>query len=124
MSSQLCSINVVSLLEKAFQAAYAAFEKEYNERRLTPVQAEDRQAAFEKQRQSLQEFAQQAEKNVASKREELFKPILDKVNQAIKNVSKANGFVMVFDSSMGTMLFADDAIDIMPLVKTALGLRN
>ena len=77
----------------------------------------------EKEIQSLQqrigEFQQNAQQLIANKRNELFKPILEKVDKAIKEVAKENKFTYVFD--IATLLyFSEESIDITAMVKTKL----
>ena len=55
---------------------------------------------------------------VAKKRENLLKPILDKVDAAVKSVGKENGYAMIFDTSLfNFVLSVDDTQDVMPLIK-------
>jgi outer membrane protein len=58
------------------------------------------------------------------KSEELLKPIQDRVNKAIKDVATENGFLYIFDSGMGVVLYADPAADATKLVKTKLGITQ
>ncbi len=109
-------------MTKAFQEAYAQLEKEYNAGQLTPVQAQQRQAELQKQQEDIQKFEQEAQQSVAAKREELLKPILTKVEDAVKAVAKENGYLMIFDTSSGAMLFANETDDVVALVKKKLGL--
>ncbi|MBK8193079.1 MAG: OmpH family outer membrane protein [Lewinellaceae bacterium] len=109
-------------LTKAFQGAYAQLEKEYNAGQLTPVQAQQRQAELQKQQEEIQKFEQDAQQAVAAKREELLKPILTKVEDAVKVVAKENGYLMIFDTSSGAMLFANETDDVVALVKKQLGM--
>ena len=110
-------------LTKNFQAAYQKLEQEYNAGQLTPVQAQTRQAELQKQQEVIQAFEQDAQKQVASRREELLKPILTKLDDAIKSVAKENGYAMIFDTSSGVMLFAADSDDVTALVKKKLGIQ-
>ena len=48
--------------------------------------------------------------------------MIEKANQAINNVAKENGFTYVFDTASGSLLVFPDGDDILPLVKTKLGL--
>ena len=109
-------------LTKAFQTAYAALEKEYNSGGLPPVQAKMRQEELQKQQESIQKFEQDAQQMVAAKREELLKPILTKITDAVKAVAKETGYAMIFDTSSGVMLFAAETEDVTALVKKKLGL--
>ncbi len=109
-------------LTKAFQAQYAAFEKAYNERTMTPIQQEAGQTALQKMQEEIQKFEQDAQQAIAAKREELLKPILGKVDEAVKAVAKENGYAMIFDTSSGAMLFAAETDDVVALVKKKMGL--
>ena len=59
---------------------------------------------------------------MAKKREELYKPILERVNAAMQAVAKENGYLLVFDTSTNVLLYADEALDVTNLVKAKLGL--
>ncbi len=109
-------------LTKAFQTQYTNFEVEYNKGTLTPVQSQAGQAGLQKMQEDIQKFEQEAQQTVATKREELLKPILTKVNEAVKVVAKENGYAMIFDTSSGSMLFAAEADDVVALVKKKMGL--
>jgi outer membrane protein len=109
-------------LTKAFQAAYSKLETEYNSGVLTPVQSQTRQAELQKQQEAIQKFEQDAQQLVAAHREELLKPILAKIDTTIKAVATENGYLMIFDTSSGVMLFANEADDVTAIVKKKLGL--
>jgi Skp family chaperone for outer membrane proteins len=61
---------------------------------------------------------------LAQKREQLFSPILDRVNQAMSDVAKENQFMFVFDSSSQVLLYSDETLDVTKLVKAKLGIAN
>ena len=57
-------------------------------------------------------------------REELLVPIITDAEKAIADVAKANGYSMVFDTSMfNAVLFAAESVDIMNQVKERLGIE-
>jgi outer membrane protein len=60
---------------------------------------------------------------VQTKRKELLQPILDKAEKAIKDVAKEKGYDYVFDTSTGAVLVTKDADNLLPLVKTKLGIK-
>lgn len=70
----------------------------------------------------IQEFQQTAQESIQKKKEELYTPILKKAEDAINEVAKENGYNYILDSSLGVVLFKQDANDIAPLVKKRLGL--
>ncbi len=112
-----------SLLTSAFQAAYLQLKKEYDEGMLTPVQVQQRQAELEKQRDQIQDFEEQAQRLLETKRAELLEPIVKRVNDAIQAVAKREGYAMIFDIGSGALLFAIETIDVTPLVRKELGLQ-
>jgi len=108
----------------ALQADIAAFSQEYNAGNLTPVASQTQQEALQKRRDEILAYEDVIRAAVAKKREELLGPILEKVQTAINEVGKENGYTMIFDTSVfNTILFARDADDIGLLVKTKLGLQ-
>lgn len=71
----------------------------------------------------FQGLEQSANEKVAKKKEELYKPILDKADKAIKAVAAEKGYDYVFDASGGMLLYAKDSDNILPMVKTKLGIK-
>jgi outer membrane protein len=74
----------------------------------------------------IQEFQNNAQQQLQQKQSELFQPIMGKVDKAIKEVGKENGFVYIFSVGQGSsLLFFDEAksTNIMPLAKAKLGLK-
>ena len=68
-------------------------------------------------------YEQEVMQKVAKKREDLLRPILDKVDAAVKAVGKENGYGMIFDTSLfNFILSADESEDVMPMVKKKLGI--
>lgn len=110
-------------LGQALQKGAEALQKEYDAGNLTPLQAQQRQAELQKQQEDLQKFEQEAQQKVSAKREELLNPIIAKVDEAVKAVAKENGYAMIFDTSSGAMLFANDTDDVTDLVKKKLGIN-
>ncbi|MDR2887762.1 MAG: OmpH family outer membrane protein [Bacteroidales bacterium] len=74
----------------------------------------------------IQEFQQTAQVQLTDKQSELFQPIVAKVDQAVKDVGKENGFIYIFMLGEGsTVQYFDEtkSIDVMPLTKTKLGVK-
>ena len=74
----------------------------------------------------IQEFQNNAQQQLQEKQTELFQPIMAKVDKAIKEVGKENGFLYIFSVGQGSsLLFFDEAksTNIMPLAKAKLGLK-
>ncbi|MDF1550555.1 MAG: OmpH family outer membrane protein [Bacteroidales bacterium] len=82
----------------------------------------DKEKELNSLQQRIQEFQQNAQNQLNAKREELFKPILEKVDKAIKEVAKENKFTYVFDVST-FLYYSEESIDITAMVKTKLALK-
>ena len=54
----------------------------------------------------------------------LYSPIVQKAQEAIKSVAKTNGYTYIFDSGVGSILYAEESDDILPLVKAYLKLPD
>ncbi|MBS1615377.1 MAG: OmpH family outer membrane protein [Bacteroidetes bacterium] len=71
----------------------------------------------------IRDYQQSAQDKIAKKKEELYKPILDKADKAIREVAKEKGYSYIFDASSGMLLFANDGDNVLPLVKAKLGIK-
>ena len=61
---------------------------------------------------------------MSAKEGELLQPIIEKAKKAIDDVAAENGFLYVFDMSMGAILYnSDQSVDLMPLVLKKLGVK-
>lgn len=101
---------------KDFQAKAQAGE-------LTGLQVKQAEEKLGKEQKAIAAMEQDVIDQVTKKRDEILKPILDKVDAAVKAVGKENGYSMIFDSSLyNFILSAEDSDDVTPLVKKKLGL--
>lgn len=66
---------------------------------------------------------QSGQEKIQKKKEELYGPILEKADKAIKEVAKTNNYDYVFDAGAGSLLYAKDSDNILPLVKAKLGIK-
>lgn len=113
------------IMAKAFQEKYVAALQEVQEGKLSPLQQQKMQEELEKEQQALANYEQEVQQKVQARREELLKPIIDKAEKAIEDISKENGYVLVFDTSVfNAVLFAQESDDLMPLLKAKLGLPD
>jgi outer membrane protein len=73
--------------------------------------------------QRIQDFQQTAQESIQKKKEEIYGPILKKAEDAIKEIAKEKSYSYIFDTSLGSVIYAQDSDNIMPLVKTKLGIK-
>lgn len=71
----------------------------------------------------IQDFQDSAQESVQKKKQELYTPIIDKAEKAIKEVAKEKNYSYILDTSTGTVLFAQDSDDITKFVKEKLGMK-
>ena len=107
---------------KTFDTDYNQYTKEAQGGTLTGLQSQQRESELTQKQLEIQKYEQEVQQLIGKKREELYKPILDRVKVVVEQVGKENGYTMIFDSSVGGLLYAVEADNIMTLVKTKLGL--
>ncbi len=79
---------------------------------------------LQEMQQRMQTYNNTIQQAAKQKEEELFQPIYDKANKAIKDIGDENGFIYVFDISTGVIVhLSKDSKDILPLVKKKLGIE-
>ncbi len=72
--------------------------------------------------QRLQTTYQTAQQDVEKKRGEYLKPVNERMTKAIQEVGAAHNYTYIFDSAAAVYV-APDADNVMPLVKTKLGIK-
>lgn len=117
---------------KTLEARLKAMGDEYTAKRAT---AENPPATMSKTERDitlreLQELEQRimnaqekAEEDLARMEQELMKPLIDKADEAIRSVAAEQQFTYVLDAGAGVLLSAGSGTDLMPAVKTRLGLK-
>jgi outer membrane protein len=107
---------------KAYQTKRADLQRRYDGGEISPAQANKELEALGQEEQKLMKYEQDMMTQLGQKREELIKPILQKVQDAIDAVAKEKGYKYVIDSSTGVLLYADPSNDITSSVKAKLGM--
>ena len=106
----------------AFQNNYNALVEKADSGNLTALQIQQGEADLKKEQETLTKLQQEIQNKIVQKRAELIQPIVDKVNKAIEEVGQDNGLMMIFDVSLGTVLFVKESQDVTDLVKKKMGL--
>lgn len=102
------------------QKDYAAIQQKIERGELSPKQQEEEGKKLETRQQEIAKFEQEMVNQIQEKRATELKPISDKINKAISDVAKENGFQFIFDQ--GILLYAESAQDVSSLVKGKLGI--
>ncbi len=88
---------------------------------LSPLEEEKVMKELQDKQNEIVKYQSESQKKLSDKEQELLKPILAKINTAINEVAKENGFQFIFDSSTGVILYADETQDVSEMVKSKLG---
>ena len=119
--NQLISLGQQKL--EALQKKYKDLEAKQSRGELSPVQLDQEAKKLKVEEEQLTKFDQESQQKIMKKSEELLKPIRDKVQKAIDDVAKEEGYEFIFDASMGFILYADDSTNISDKVKAKLGIK-
>jgi outer membrane protein len=117
---------------KSFEDQLETMSKEYQkkmgdyqtqEKTMTDAVKEVKQKEITDLGGRIESTQKSAEEKVVAKKQELFKPILDKAEKTIKEVAKEKALDYVFDVSTGSVLVTRDADNLLPAVKAKLGIQ-
>jgi Outer membrane protein len=116
-------VNALELMTVELNNKNDAYTKE--SKNLTDIVKQTKEQELIDLNKRIQEFQQNAQEQLQNKQVELFQPIYTKVDKAIKDVGKENGFLYVFDVAKGSLLYFDEtkSTNIMPLAKAKLGIK-
>jgi outer membrane protein len=89
----------------------------------TDAKNEERRVEVEGLKQKIQKYAQTADQEIQKKRFDLLKPIVEKAQKAVSDVAAEKGLKYVLDSSPGKGLIVFEGEDLLPTVKTKLGIQ-
>ena len=109
---------------KALQDKAAELDRKQQQGTISPKDLETQSQKLKDEEAAIAKYEQEVYEKLAQKREELFKPILDRVNKAMEDVAKENQFMFVFDSSTQVILYSDESLDVTNMVKAKLGIPN
>jgi outer membrane protein len=124
--------NDLKAFAKQYQDQLEAMGKEFEkkgtdyqttEKTMTDAVKTVKQSELQALQARIETFQQGAQEKIGKKKEELYKPILEKADKAIKDVAKEKGYDYIFDASGGSLLYAKDTDNILSLVKAKLGIK-
>jgi outer membrane protein len=114
-------INALELMTVELNNKSDAYNKE--SKNLTDVVRQTKEQELVDLNRRIQDFQSNAQEQLQNKQIELFQPIYNKVDKAIKDVGKENGFIYIFN--IGSTLYVDEtkSVNVLPLAKVKLGLK-
>ncbi len=98
-------------------------EFQQTEASMSQLIKEAKASEIQEMQQRVQNFAQTAQQDLQQQQMVFLQPVMDKARKAIDEVAKEYGLLYVFDMSQGNPVYAsEESLDMLPLVKTKLGL--
>ncbi len=98
-------------------------EFQQTEATMSQLIKEAKASEIQEMQQRVQNFAQTAQQDLQQQQMVFLQPVMDKARKAIDEVAKEYGLLYVFDMSQGNPVYAsEESLDMLPLVKTKLGL--
>ena len=115
------------MLETQLQAMYSEYqtkagEFQTNEGLMTDLVKQAKIKEIQDLELRIQQFQQSSQESIQQKRNEVLSPILEKAQNAINDVAKEEKYTYIFDISLGSIVYGEESRDIMPLVKSKLGI--
>lgn len=116
--------NTMETMNVEFNTKLQDFQKTFNtdSEAVRDMKQKDLQALQERREQ----FEAAAQAEIQKKQSELLAPIYEKAKAAIDKVAAENGYLAVFDTSAGALIYFDEAAltDLAPAVKKELGITD
>ena len=109
-------------IQVEFNNKLADFQK--NQETMAASVKQIKQQELEQLQQRYAEFQNIAQQDFQKKEAELLEPVQKKAQEAVNKIAKANGYLAVFNTSIPSLVYFDEAqlTDIAPLVNKELGI--
>ena len=126
-SAQAILQNEYADIENTLKSMQSELETRYNDymqnqQGWTELIRQTKQREIQDMGTRIQEFQENAQKQLQEREAELLKPIIDRAKKAIEDVAREGGYTYILDSGTGALLYSQDSEDIMPQVKRKLGI--
>jgi len=108
---------------KDYETKYQAYAVKANGGEMSQVQMQQEEAVLAQSQEEIRSYEVEVQQLIATKKQEVYQPILDKIQLEINKIGKEMGYTMIFDSSSMGMVFAQDSEDLMPLIKERMGIQ-
>lgn len=91
---------------------------------MSEIARKTKEQELQELQQRIQAYQVSAQQDLQKREAELLQPIMEEAKKAIEDVAAEQGFIYVFDTGSGVVLYhSDKSQDILPLVKKKLGIQ-
>lgn len=112
------------VLVDAFQKHVADYQAESQKGNLAPIAAQKKEDELRKEQESLKTFEDIIKQKLVARRDQLYQPILSRIDGIVKKIGKDNKYTMIFDSSQPGYLFLAESENLGPVIMKELGLEK
>ena len=105
-----------------FENQYKLYQNDVNSGTLSKVQMANREQELMVKQEEIKTYEQEAEGLLEKKRQELYEPILAKINTEIEKLGKEGGYTFILDSGQGLLLHAVESENLLSTLKMKLGI--
>lgn len=100
-----------SMVEE-FRAVYDKYVNEAQAGTMSKAQAEKTEMRLRGMQERIQQFDKESQQAILQKRQQLYQPVLNKLDEIIMAIGQEEKYDMIFDSSQQALLFLTPADDI------------
>jgi outer membrane protein len=110
----------LDMMSAEFNGKYDEYLK--NSKSLSEIVRQIKEQELNDMNSRIQDFQSAVQSQLQEKQAEFFQPVYGKAEKAIKDTGKQNGFLYIFDTSQGGLLYFNETLstDITTLVKAKL----
>ena len=111
------------LMQQEFNSKYASYQSIAGDDNIPATIRDRRVREIQDSNRDIEAFLDKSQTALMEKKNELEKPIYDKINDAIKQVGDAGGYTYILDVSKTPLVYVGaGAVDLTPSVKKILGI--
>ncbi len=116
-------VSKVEQMAVLFESDYKAYMNEANSGTLSKLQQQKKEEALIAKQDELKKAEAEIQQKVVAKRDELYKPILEKVKMEIEKMGQEGKYTLIFDQVDNFLLHAADSENLLPALKSRLGIN-
>lgn len=114
--------NEIQTLQREYSQKLQSYQE--NQADFSDLVRRSKERELQDMQQRIQEFQSTAQQDFQQKQQELMQPLMGRIDSAIKAVGQENGFIYIFDTSAGAVVYkSQQSQNVMPLVREELGLE-
>lgn len=103
-----------------FRENYNEYVRQAQSGTMSKLQAQSMETKLTAEQEAIQNFEKEAQALIMQRRQDLYDPILNEIDEVIMAIGAEEGYSMIFDASQQAMVYVTDSEDIAPKVLARL----